>query len=241
MALLRASSVAVLLCFASSLGSAAEPQSEEQKTFYALGVALSRNLASFNLTPAELELVKAGLTDGTAGKSTLDLDAYVPKLGELQRQRMAALAETERKAGQAFVDKAAGEKGATKTASGIVIKQVKAGKGNSPTAQDTVKVHYHGTTPDGKVFDSSRERNEPATFPLQGVIPCWTEALQTMKVGGQSRIVCPPDLAYGDRGTPNIKPGSTLVFDVELLEIQQTPPQQPAQPAQPQQPQNKQQ
>lgn len=233
MSLLRASTVAVLLSFASLPGFAAEPQSEDQKTFYALGVALSRNLASFNLTPAELELVKAGLTDGTAGKATIDLDAYVPKLGELQGQRMAALAQAERKAGQAFMDKAAAEKGATKTASGIVIKQVKAGTGASPTAKDTVRVHYHGTTPDGKVFDSSRERNEPATFPLEGVIPCWTEALQTMKVGGQSRIVCPPDLAYGDRGTPNIKPGSTLVFDVELLDIQQ-PAQQPG--PQPQQP-----
>ncbi len=234
MSLFRASGAAVLLCFASFSSSAAEPKSEEQKTFYALGVALSRNLASFNLTPAELELVKAGLTDGSTGKATIDLDAYVPKLGELQGQRMAAIAQNERKAGQAFIDKAAAEKGATKTASGIVIKQTKAGTGASPTAKDTVKVHYHGTLPGGEVFDSSRERNEPVTFPLEGVIPCWTEALQTMKVGGQSRIICPPDLAYGDRGSGSIKPGSTLIFDVELLDIQQTAPA-PAQPQPPQQ------
>jgi FKBP-type peptidyl-prolyl cis-trans isomerase FkpA len=233
MSLLRASGAAVLLCLASLSSSAAEPKSEEQKTFYALGVALSRNLGSFNLTPAELELVKAGLTDASAGKATIDLEAYIPKLAELQEQRVVAIAQNERKAGQAFIDKAAAEKGATKTASGIVIKETKAGTGASPTVSDTVRVHYQGTQLDGEVFDSSRERNEPVTFPLQGVIPCWTEALQTMKVGGQSRIVCPPDLAYGDRGSGSIKPGSTIVFDVELLDIlpasdatPQAPPQQ---------------
>jgi FKBP-type peptidyl-prolyl cis-trans isomerase FkpA len=207
---------------------AAEPKGEEQKTFYALGVAISKNLAAFELTPAELELVKQGLTDGASGKATIDLNEYVSKLGDLQGARMAVTAEKEKKAGQAFLDKAAAEKGATKTNSGIVIKTVKAGAGASPTASDTVRVHYHGTTPDGQVFDSSVERNEPATFPLEGVIPCWTEALQTMKVGGKSRIVCPPSQAYGDRGTPNIKPGSTLIFDVELLDIQQAA-QQPQQ------------
>ena len=226
MSFLRASTAAVLLCIVTFPASAAEPQSEEEKTFYALGVALARNLESFALTPAELELVKAGMTDGSAGKATIDLEAYVSKLGELQGQRMATIAQNERKAGQAFLDKAAGEKGATKTESGIVIKQTKAGTGASPTAKDTVRVHYHGTLPNGEVFDSSRERNEPATFPLDGVIPCWTEALQTMKVGGQSRIVCPPDLAYGDRGAGTIKPGSTLVFDVELLDIQAPDQQQ---------------
>jgi len=226
----------ILIGVASSSAYAAEPQSEEQKAFYALGVAISKNLASFNLTPAELELVKSGLTDGATGKATINVDTYVPKLGELQGTRMAAVAEAEKKSGQVFTDKAAAEKGATKTASGIVIKTVKAGTGASPAAADTVKVHYHGTTPDGKVFDSSVERKEPATFPLDGVIPCWTEALQTMKVGGKSRIVCPPGLAYGDRGTPNIKPGSTLIFDVELLDIQkaQAQPQQPQQPQPPQ-------
>lgn len=231
MSLFRASGAAVLLCLASFSSSAAEPKSEEQKTFYALGVALSQNLGSFNLTPAELELVKAGLTDGSTGKATIDLEAYIPKLSELQQQRVAAIAQNERKAGQAFIDKAAAEKGATKTGTGIVIKETKAGTGASPTAKDTVKVHYHGTQLDGEVFDSSRERNEPVTFPLQGVIPCWTEALQTMKVGGQSRIICPPDMAYGDRGSGSIKPGSTIVFDVELIDIvpASAAPQQPPQ------------
>jgi FKBP-type peptidyl-prolyl cis-trans isomerase FkpA len=200
---------------------AAEPQAEDQKPFYMLGVVLAENITNFNLTPAELELVKAGLTDGATGKASVNLQVYGPKLAELQKTRVAAIAAEQRKVGQAFADKVAKEPGATKTPSGIVIKTLSAGKGASPTATDTIKVHYHGTTPDGRVFDSSVERKEPISIPLGQVIPCWTEALQTMKVGGKSRIVCPADTAYGDRGTPNIKAGSTLVFDVELLEIEQ--------------------
>ena len=112
------------------------------------------------------------------------------------------------------------EKRATKTASGLIITTIKPGTGPSPKATDTVKVHYHGTLIDGSVFDSSIERKEPATFQLNGVIPCWTEGLQLMKVGGKSRLVCPSNLAYGDRGAGiKIKPGAALVFDVELLEI----------------------
>ena len=89
-----------------------------------------------------------------------------------------------------------------------------------PKATDTVKVHYHGTLTDGTVFDSSVKRGEPATFPLNQVIKCWTEAVQLIKVGGKSRLVCPSGIAYGDRGSPPvIKPGATLVFEVELLDI----------------------
>jgi len=100
------------------------------------------------------------------------------------------------------------------------IKTITPGTGASPAATDEVKVHYEGTLVNGKVFDSSIKRGEPATFPLNGVIPCWTEAVQTMKVGGKARIVCPAELAYGERGSPpQIRPNNTLVFDVELIEI----------------------
>src|SRR5438034_565931 len=137
-----------------------------------------------------------------------------------QRQKGTPTAVPERKAGQAFADKAAAEKGAVKTPSGAVVTTLKPGTGASPTATDKVKVHYHGTLTDGTVFDSSVQRGEPITFPLSGVIKCWTEGVQQMKVGGKSRLVCPADTAYGDRGAPpKIKPGATLVFEVELLEI----------------------
>ena len=106
-----------------------------------------------------------------------------------------------------------------KTASGIVITKIKEGTGASPKAGDTVKVHYRGTLVDGKEFDSSYKRGQPATFPLNRVIPCWTEGVQTMKTGGKSKLVCPPNLAYGSSGRPGIPPDSTLIFEVELLEI----------------------
>ena len=108
----------------------------------------------------------------------------------------------------------------TKTASGIAITTLKEGSGANPRNTDTVKVHYRGTLVNGKEFDSSYGRGQPTSFPLNRVIPCWTEGLQTMKVGGKARLVCPPNLAYGSRGIPGtIAPDSTLIFEVELLEI----------------------
>lgn len=200
---------------------ASDPVTEEQKTLYALGIAISQSLANFALTESELEQVKAGITDGVLKRPRkVDLQAYGPKLQQLQQSRAVAVAENEKKAGTAFLTKAAAEAGATKTESGIVIKSIKAGTGATPKATDTVKVHYHGTLIDGTVFDSSVVRGEPATFGLDQVIKCWTEGVQHIKVGGKSRLVCPPALAYGDRGAPpQIRPGATLVFEVELLEI----------------------
>jgi FKBP-type peptidyl-prolyl cis-trans isomerase FkpA len=107
-----------------------------------------------------------------------------------------------------------------KTASGIGITTIKEGSGQSPSAIDTVKVHYRGTLTNGKEFDSSYGRGQPTTFPLNRVIPCWTEGVQKMKPGGKSKLVCPSNLAYGSRGIPGtIPPDSTLVFEIELLEI----------------------
>ena len=103
--------------------------------------------------------------------------------------------------------------------SGLVFQSITEGKGPSPAATDVVKVHYRGTFPDGKEFDSSYKRNEPAEFPLNRVIPCWTEGLQKMKVGGKAQLVCPSDIAYRDDGRPEIPGGATLVFEIELLGI----------------------
>jgi FKBP-type peptidyl-prolyl cis-trans isomerase FkpA/FKBP-type peptidyl-prolyl cis-trans isomerase FklB len=201
--------------------SAPELKTDEQRTLYAIGLAVADGLGTFALSPADLELVKAGITDGVLNRPRqVDVQSYRAKIQALQRARASVVAAAEQKAGQGVLDKAAAERGATRTASGLVIVPVKAGTGASPTATDRVKVHYHGTLADGSVFDSSVQRGEPATFPLNGVIPCWTEGLQLMKVGGKSRLVCPAALAYGDRGAPpRIKPGSTLTFEVELIEI----------------------
>jgi len=118
------------------------------------------------------------------------------------------------------IDKAAREKGAVKTASGMVYKSLREGKGKSPVASSTVEVNYRGTLTNGTEFDSSYKRNQSISFPLMGVIPCWTEGVQKMKVGGKARLVCPPELAYGSRGAGSaVPPNATLIFEVELLAI----------------------
>ncbi len=119
-----------------------------------------------------------------------------------------------------FLEQMAAENGAARTESGLIIIEITGGTGASPAATDTVTVHYHGTLQDGSVFDSSVERGVPASFPLNRVIPCWTEGVQLMKVGGKNRLVCPSDTAYGDQGRPGIPPGAVLIFEVELLGIQ---------------------
>jgi FKBP-type peptidyl-prolyl cis-trans isomerase FkpA len=200
---------------------AAELETDEQKTLYAIGIALSQQLETFALTEDELETVTAGIADGVMNRpEKVEMQTYGPKIGELAESRMAAVSERQKQAGKAFEDTAAAEDGAIKTASGAIVISITEGTGPTPTVADTVKVHYHGTLIDGSVFDSSVDRGSPATFPLNGVIKCWTEGLQKIKVGGKARLVCPADVAYGDRGSPpRIKPGSTLVFEVELLEI----------------------
>jgi FKBP-type peptidyl-prolyl cis-trans isomerase FkpA len=118
------------------------------------------------------------------------------------------------------IDKAAKEKGAVKTSSGMVYRSIKDGKGPSPTAANTVEVNYRGTLTNGKEFDSSYKRHQSISFPLTQVIPCWTEGVQLMKVGGKAKLVCPPELAYGSRGAGrDVPPNATLIFEVELLAI----------------------
>ena len=119
------------------------------------------------------------------------------------------------------IDAALKESGAVKTDSGLVYRSLKDGAGPSAKATDTVRVHYRGTFPDGKEFDSSHKRNQPAEFPLNGVIKCWTEGVAKMKVGGKAKLTCPPAIAYGERGAGGglIPPNATLLFEVELLGI----------------------
>lgn len=132
---------------------------------------------------------------------------------------MASLSQ-EKQNGEAYLDQAAAQPGAKRTASGLLYVPIREGSGASPAAADRVKVHYTGKLIDGTVFDSSVPRGQPATFGLNEVIACWQEGLQLMKTGGKARIVSPSKLAYGDRGAPpDIPPGATLDFEVELLEV----------------------
>ncbi len=205
-------------------GAGPELKSDDQKTLYAIGLAMSRSLSPFSLNESELDLVKAGITDGVLNREKkVDLETFGPKIQEFAQKRASASAEQEKKNAQGFLDKAAAEKGATKTASGLVYSEITPGAGEQPKSTDTVKVHYTGTLTDGTVFDSSVKRGQPATFALNQVIPCWTEGVQRMKVGGKSKLVCPSSIAYGDHGMPpTIKPGAALVFEVELLSIEKS-------------------
>jgi FKBP-type peptidyl-prolyl cis-trans isomerase FkpA len=196
-------------------------QTDDQKTVYALGLILGRNVANLNLTPEELALVQKGLQDAASGKKPeVELEVFGPRVQQLAQARMAAGAKVAQEKGQAFLDKAAQEPGAVKTPSGMVYTSLTPGTGPTPAPTDTVSVHYRGTFIDGSEFDSSIKRGQPAEFALNGVIPCWTEAVQRMKVGEKARLVCPPAMAYGERGKPPTMPGNaTLVFEVELLDI----------------------
>lgn len=213
--------ITALLASASLPALAAEPKTEEQKTLYAVGLSVARELGVFSLSAAELEYVKQGLTDGvTKKKPAVELESYQAKVQELAKARRDAQGVKLAAIGKEVLEKAAAEKGAVKTDSGLVIVPLKEGTGASPKDTDTVKVHYRGTLVDGKEFDSSYKRGQPAEFPLNGVIKCWTEGVQKIKVGGKAKLVCPSTIAYGERGAgATIPPNATLVFEVELLEI----------------------
>ena len=207
-----------------------ELATDEQKTLYALGLALSQSLGRLNLEASELAYVIDGLEDGVLGETPrVAMDEYSAKVQLLAQERFTAAAEREATVAKEFLAKMAAEPGATKTESGIIWFDVQPGAGPNPVATDVVRVHYRGTLADGTVFDSSIDRGEPATFGLDQVIPCWTEALQKVKVGGKIRMVCPPELAYGPQGRPGIPPNAPLVFEVELLGIGEEP--SPASPS----------
>lgn len=204
----------------SPAGGAVTLETEEQKTLYALGLLMGGNLTRLNITPAELEFVKKGFLDAaTNQKPQVDLAQYGPKVQPFAQARAAAGNQAEKAKGVAFLEAAAKEPGAVKSASGLVFRSLKAGVGASPGATDVVRVHYEGKLIDGTVFDSSVQRGQPLEFSLSGVIPCWTEGVQKMKVGEKAKLVCPSEIAYGERGQGKIPPGATLVFEVELLEI----------------------
>jgi len=213
---------ALIVMLAIPAFAAGEPKSEEQKTIYAIGLVVARQLSVFSLTPDEFEILKQGLTDGMTGrKPFMEADAYNKKIQELAKTRREIQGQKLSAMAKEFLDKAAKEKGAVKTDSGLIYLSLKEGNGAGPTASDKVKVNYRGTLVDGKEFDSSYRRGEPAAFTLNGVIKCWTEGVQMMKPGGKARLICPPAIAYGENGYGgSIPPNATLVFEIELLEVE---------------------
>lgn len=233
-------SILLLAAFSTSAYAQSSLQTEDQKTLYSIGHTVMRSLAVFDLTPAEFEIVKQGLSDAYAGKkSELDQAAYAQKVQELAKARRKAAGEKLAAGGKDYLEKAAKEQGAVKTESGMVYLAVAEGKGGSPKASDIVTVNYRGTSIDGKEFDSSYKRGKPLEFKLDNVIKCWTEGVQKMKPGGKAKLVCPPNLAYGDTGAGDqILPGATLAFEVELVDFKPGPdpkaavaPPAPAKPA----------
>jgi FKBP-type peptidyl-prolyl cis-trans isomerase FkpA len=209
------------LMLAPSWQALAAESDDEPNLFYVLGVAISDSLKPFDLKEDELKQVVKGLEDAISGKAgNVNPRDYMAQIGEIQEERQASVASAEKVESEKFTAAEASKPGAIKTESGLILIPTTEGAGASPAPTDTVKVHYHGTLRTGSVFDSSVERGEPATFPLDRVIPCWTEGVGMMKVGGKARLICPSDIAYGDRGRPpSIPGGATLVFEVELIEI----------------------
>ena len=219
--MLRLIAVVLVMLISTPIFAAEPPKTDDQKTLYAIGLIVARQLSVFGLTPAELEVVKQGLMDAATGnKPEVDIAAYSEKVQDLARSRRKAQGDKLAASNKEFLENAAKEEGAVKTSSGLIYLSLKKGEGASPGTTDSVKVNYRGTLPDGKEFDSSYKRGKPIDFRLDGVIKCWAEGLKMMQAGGKAKLVCPPNIAYGDAGAGElILPGATLVFEVELLEV----------------------
>ena len=201
-------------------------KTDQEKASYAVGLQIGKSLKSQNADIAIPSLV-AGLNDGFGGKEAKlkpdELQAAMQKMQEGMIKKAGEAAEKNLKEGDEYLAKHKGDPGVKVTESGLQMTTVKEGTGKSPTDKDIVKVHYTGTLINGEKFDSSRDRNEPAEFPVGGVIPGWTEALKLMKVGGQYKIAVPAKLAYREQGRPGIPANSVLLFDVELLDVKDAP------------------
>lgn len=195
---------------------------EDDKTFYAMGFMLGSNLQRLGLSDKELAALYKGLVSSAKGqKSEVEMQIYQPKIQTMFKDRMKKVADQAKAGGQKFLDDYLKKnKNAKKTASGLVYEVLKEGTGAKPKATDTVEVHYHGTLTNGEVFDSSVDRGKKISFPLNRVIKGWTEGLQLIAAGGKVKLVIPPELGYGDAGAPpKIPGGSTLIFEVELFQI----------------------
>lgn len=199
-------------------------ESTEQKVSYGIGYNMGSNLARQGEVAFDKAAIQAGIEDGLAGAKTrlpeADIQAAFTALDQKMAAANAAAGEKNLALAKAFLDKNRTNKGVTTTASGLQYEVLKKGKGGKkPKATDTVEVHYHGTLLDGTVFDSSVQRGQTVSFPLTGVIPGWTEALQLMAVGDKFKLYIPPAIGYGPQSKGKIPPNSVLVFEVELIAI----------------------
>jgi FKBP-type peptidyl-prolyl cis-trans isomerase FklB len=204
-------------------------QTENQKASYAIGLKFGEGLGRDLKNEMELEAFYAGFEDGFNSKeSKMTQEEMVAAMNALQARKMKEQQEAQTKAlaenkasGDKYLEDNKAKEGVVVTESGLQYEVITKGDGESPDANDKVNVHYHGTLPDGTVFDSSVERGEPISFPVNGVIKGWTEALQLMKVGDKWKLTIPADLAYGERGAgPKIGPNQVLLFEVELLGVE---------------------
>ena len=208
-----------------------ELKDDKAKESYSVGYQFGQNLKKME-TDLDANVLSAAIRDALSGKesrlSDEEMRAALTNLREKTVASMQASAKEQAQKnlaeGQKFLAENKTKDGVKTTDSGLQYKVLQAGEGPSPKAGDTVTVHYRGTLVDGTEFDNSYQRGEPATFPLTGVIPGWTEALQLMNKGSKWMVYIPPDLAYGERGAGNrIPPNSTLIFEVELISYQETP------------------
>jgi FKBP-type peptidyl-prolyl cis-trans isomerase FklB len=196
---------------------------DEQRVSYGIGRQMGDQLLSSNIPDLTVELVMAGLRDAyTQQPSQVEEGAMQAAFQTLQAKMQALAEESARAAGKAgleFLERNGAREGVITLASGLQYEVISDGTGATPTASSTVRTHYEGTLISGEVFDSSYKRGQPAEFPVGGVIAGWTEALQLMKEGAKWRLYIPSNLAYGERAAGSIPPHSTLIFDIELIEV----------------------
>ena len=221
--------LAVASFFLASTAQAAAPskpalKTDDQKSFYIMGASFGQKIADLGLTNSELEYVSLGMRDIAQGRQpAVDPQIYNAKLETMLRTRLQTRAAAEKAKSEVFLKKAAEEKGAVKTGSGLVYVLIQPGDGASPTPDQGVKLHYKSTLPNGMVLEDTHKRGTPAEFthPVSELIPCWQEALPKLKVGGKMRAVCPSSLTYGDVGNPmaGVPGGSAVVFEFELLDV----------------------
>ena len=224
---------AILGCMGLALSVTAQAddslKTPKDKVSYSIGINWGTQLSQAK-GKIDIDIVSQGMKDGfNAQKPKMTMDEMKQAITDFQaaiqkeqQDQMNKAGAANKKAGETFLAKNKKEKGVKTLASGLQYKVIKAGTGDSPKATDTVVTHYRGNLIDGKVFDSSYKRGQPATFPVNGVIKGWTEALQKMKVGAKWQLFIPADLAYGEKGPASIGPNSVLIFEIELLEIKKS-------------------